>query len=147
MNWGWKIVAVFGLFVTFIMYMVISMINTKVDLVSDSYYQKEIEYQKQIESLKNTSELPSKNLLSYRAETNQLVLQLPEGMNPETVQGEMVFFRPSQKTLDQKEPLRLNAEGKQVFDLSNKKTGLWKAQLSFTYRDKPYFLEKELILP
>jgi hypothetical protein len=147
MNWGWKIVAVFGLFVTFIMYMVISMINTKVDLVSDSYYQKEIEYQQEIESLKNTNKLPTKNLLEYKAETNQLVLQLPNGMDSKTVQGEIVFFRPSQKELDQKVLLKPNSAGEQVFDLSNLKTGLWKAQLSFTHNDKPYFLEKELILP
>jgi hypothetical protein len=147
MNWGWKIVAVFGLFVTFIMYMVISMINTKVDLVSDSYYQKEIEYQQEIESLKNANKLPTKNLLEYKAETNQLVLQLPNGMDSKTVQGEIVFFRPSQKELDQKVLLKPNSAGEQVFDLSNLKTGLWKAQLSFIHNDKPYFLEKELILP
>ncbi len=147
MNWGWKITLTFILFATFILVMVISMLTSKVDLVSDSYYQKEIVYQKQIESLKNANDLPVKNVFTFDPQTALLELQLPEQMQAIEVQGEVLFFRPSQKLLDYKVPLMVDQSGKQQFSLQGKVPGFWKAQLSFTYLGKSYFIEKELMLP
>jgi len=147
MNWGWKISITFGLFVVFILYMVISMLTTKVDLVSDSYYQKEIEFQKQIQSVRNAKNLKVKDILQYDEAKNQLMLKLPPDIESRFVKGELVFFRPSQKLLDIKVPLNLNPDGIQLFDLKGKRNGFWKAQLSFHYKGNDYFIEKELILP
>jgi len=147
MNWGWKITLTFILFAGFILIMVISMLNSKVDLVSETYYQKEIAYQKQIESLKNANDLPTKNLLIFNPGTALLELQLPEEMLGKNVEGEVLFFRPSQKLLDFKVPLKVDKSGKQQFSLEGKVPGFWKAQLSFNYLGKSYFVEKELMLP
>mgnify|MGYP000509856137 FL=1 len=59
-NWGTGIVIVIAAFISFIMYFVITMsTNNKYsyDLVTDNYYQQELQYQKQIEAEKNAKNL------------------------------------------------------------------------------------------
>ena len=53
-NWGWGIFIVLVLFIAFIGNLVYKSSQVRVDLVSENYYEKEIKYQHQIESEKNT---------------------------------------------------------------------------------------------
>ena len=78
-NWGTGIaIAIVG-FISFIMYFVITMSTDNTyshDLVTDKYYQQELEYQKQIDAEKNASNL--ENNIKIIPTKEGLQIQFPE---------------------------------------------------------------------
>ncbi|MBQ0741490.1 FixH family protein, partial [Aquimarina celericrescens] len=60
LNWGTSIVIAFVLFIGFIMFMVVQMLSNKeleYDLVVESYYQKELTFQEDLDSAQNAADL------------------------------------------------------------------------------------------
>ncbi|MDD2982647.1 MAG: FixH family protein [Crocinitomicaceae bacterium] len=96
MNWGKSLVLVMVLFITFIMVMVVKMISTSPDLVSDDYYQKEIDYEQEIVAVKNMRRLNA----STRIETVDgfLVFHLP--LDIPFTKMEIDLIRPNNQKLD-----------------------------------------------
>lgn len=96
MNWGKSLVLVMVLFITFIMVMVVKMISTSPDLVSDDYYQKEIDYEQEIVAVKNMRRLNA----STKIETVDgfLVFHLP--LDIPFTKMEIDLIRPNNQKLD-----------------------------------------------
>ena len=51
MNWGYKILLVFAVFVAGILFLVYKSSNQKMDLVTTDYYEKELKYQQKIDAM------------------------------------------------------------------------------------------------
>jgi hypothetical protein len=49
MNWGYKILFVYAIFITGILFMVFKSATQKMDLVTPDYYAKELKYQEKID--------------------------------------------------------------------------------------------------
>ena len=60
MNWGKSIVLAFILFAVFIGVLVFVCVREDVSLVSKNYYKDDLEYQSQIDRVRNTDELAKK---------------------------------------------------------------------------------------
>ena len=60
MNWGYKILMVYILFVAGIMVMVFMSSTQNTDLVTTDYYEKELVYQQKIDQISRTSALSAK---------------------------------------------------------------------------------------
>ena len=59
-NWGYKILFVYILFVSGIMFLVFQSSKQKIDLVTEDYYEQEIKYQERIEQMKRANALSEK---------------------------------------------------------------------------------------
>ncbi len=142
LNWGNSIVLVFIIFASFIGIMVYKMNNEKIELVRADYYQKELDFQKQIEIIKNTNNLKKKIAMTYLPEQNRLNIVFPTKVQS----GEVKFFRPSDQALDTKVSLISLKEGLVHLSTQMLKKGFWKVQISWTDGKQEYFSEQELFI-
>ncbi|MBT3740691.1 MAG: FixH family protein [Polaribacter sp.] len=145
-NWGTGIVIVIAAFISFIMYFVITMsTNNKYsyDLVTDNYYQQELQYQKQIEAEKNAKNL-IENVKLKHSEFG-LTVNFPKDLDYKMINGKVFLYRPSNKQLDFEIPISISkpyllVPEKRLLD------GHWNIIVSWTYEKKDYFFKKELNL-
>jgi len=122
---------------TFIIVLVVGLMMNRVDLESEDYYKREINYQQEITAQENANKLESKIELISNAEF--LVVKVPEG---EFTKIEMHLSRPN----DQKMDKLFKIEGTKSF-LINKKDlekGLYTVELSYMVDNKPC-LQKESV--
>ena len=138
-NWGTGIVIVIAAFISFIMYFVITMsTNNKYsyDLVTDNYYQQELQYQKQIEAEKNAKNL-IENVKLKHSEFG-LTVNFPKDLDYKMINGKVFLYRPSNKQLDFEIPISISkpyllVPEKRLLD------GRWNIIVSWTYEKKDYF--------
>ena len=145
-NWGTGIVIVIAAFISFIMYFVITMsTNNKYsyDLVTDNYYQQELQYQKQIDAEKNAKNL-IENVKLKHSEFG-LTVNFPKDLDYKMINGKVFLYRPSNKQLDFEIPISISkpyllVPEKRLLD------GRWNIIVSWTYEKKDYLFKKELNL-
>ncbi|MEO9570828.1 MAG: FixH family protein [Polaribacter sp.] len=145
-NWGTGIVIAIVSFIGFIMYFVVTMSTDKSyshDLVTDKYYQKELEYQKQIDATKNAAQLKENLVLINTKEGLQI--KFPEEFDTKEIKGKVFLYRPSNKQLDFEMPISISktyllVPEKRLLD------GRWNITISWNYKSKEYLFKKELNL-
>jgi nitrogen fixation protein FixH len=142
LNWNYSIIIVFVLFAGFILTMVYFMTSEKIDLVREDYYQKELEFQKQIKKSSNTANLKTKVAMTYLPESEQLNIFFPTRV----VNGEVKFFRPSDKRMDVDIPLKSLPENPLHLSTQKLHKGYWKVQVTWTDGVREYFNEQELFI-
>ncbi len=138
MNWGKSITLAFILFAFFILSIVYSMMQQRVDLVRDDYYKEELNYEKQIEKIKNAKNISIK--MRYSPENQQITITLPSAVK----KGEVLFFRPSDKRMDFKK--HIEKGNLFSFDTADLTKGYWKIQVYWTDGRYDYFKEEEVYI-
>jgi len=101
LNWGTSIVIAFVLFIGFIMVMVVQMMSKDElahDLVVESYYQKELTFQDDLDSAQNAADLSTQVEIEVVKEGVKVVF--PKEFKPQDIKGELFLYRPSDKALD-----------------------------------------------
>ncbi|QOD62306.1 FixH family protein [Polaribacter haliotis] len=144
-NWGTGIVIAIVAFMSFILYLVITMSTDKSfthDLVTDKYYQKELEFQDEINAEKNAFAL-KENIKITRVKEG-LKVDFPEAFIPKDIQGKVFLYRPSNKHLDFEIPISISktyllVPEKRLVD------GRWNMTVSWKYKNKEYLFKKELV--
>lgn len=141
MDWGKGILLTIVAFVGFIMTLVvISVRQDDIHLVTENYYEKEINYQQQIEREKSTSTL-DREVLLFDAQSKSMLLDLPLG-----AKGSLQLFRPSDARLDREVQLEITSEGKMKVPMEDLKSGYWRVQLTWTENGMDYYEEKKITL-
>ncbi|MEE9406663.1 MAG: FixH family protein [Polaribacter sp.] len=144
-NWGTGIVVAIIAFMSFILYMVITMSTDKsysYDLVTEKYYQKEVGFQEEINAEKNASELVE-NVSVIRTKEG-LHIQFPKEFLPKDIQGKVFLYRPSNKQLDFEIPISISntyllVPEKRLLD------GRWNIIVTWNYKNKDYLFKKEIV--
>jgi hypothetical protein len=142
-SWGTKIAALYIGFVLLIITMVFMSMNQKIDLVSNDYYQKELEFQTKINEMNNANSLSER--ITYTFEDG-ITIHFPSVFKDKIVQGEIYFFRPSDASSDYKIKIELN-DLKQVIDSENLSKGMYKMRISWSSGETDYFTEETIIIP
>ena len=143
-NWGTGIVIAIIAFMSFIMYFVITMSTDKSykhDLVTEKYYEKELQFQKQIDATQNASKLEENITLINTLEGLQIIF--PSNFSPKEIEGKVFLYRPSNKQLDFEIPISISdtyllVPEKRLLD------GRWNITVSWSYKNTPYLFNKEL---
>lgn len=99
MNWGNKIVLVFALFVSGIVFMVVKASKHNQELVTSNYYEKELVYQKKIDAMKNLTML--KDSIVVTQTSGALLIQLPAAMKQKEVEAWVHLYCPFNAANDQ----------------------------------------------
>ncbi len=137
MNWGKGIVIGMATFMGFIIFLVVGLMTNRVDLESEDYYKREINYQQEIVAQENANKLDAK--IEIISNEEFVIVKVPEG---EFTKIEMHLARPN----DQKMDKLFKIEGTKSF-LINKKDlqkGLYTVELSYMVDNKPC-LQKESV--
>ena len=140
-NWYHKIMLVLALFVAMMIYFAVRSVNTPLELVTDKYYEAEINYQDRINNTDNALALDEQPRVSTK--DGYLIVQFPASMKD--ANGTLKFYFAANSAQDKEYPIRLDANGTQQIDIS-KRHGAYRIQLSWTHDGKAYFSESKLFL-
>jgi len=143
-NWGTGLVLGMALFIGFILYLVFQMTvnnNLEHDLVTDNYYQKEMELQDEIYAQENTAAM-EKQITGLKTDMGYL-LQFPEGYLPEKISGTVFLYRPSNKQLDFELPLELTDPNLLIPD-NRLLDGRWNITIDWQYEGKKFRFKKKI---
>ncbi|MDN4164580.1 FixH family protein [Cytophagales bacterium LB-30] len=148
MNWGYKILIVIILFVSFIVTLVVIAIRQDdIHLVSKNYYEKEILYQQEIDKQRNYEQYFQGEIAQYRQESRELSFSFANDQVQGMPEGTIHLFRPSDARLDKRIAIATDAEGKQVLPMQDLASGQWKVKVDWVQNNVAFSREQTLILP
>ncbi|HAS39983.1 MAG TPA: hypothetical protein DCS93_05860 [Microscillaceae bacterium] len=145
MSWRYKITGVIVVFVSFIMFLVVkAMRQDDIHLVAKDYYKQEIEYQNEINKLRNVQNLKESFNLEYVAEHQMFRVKFPKSVT----KGEIMFFRPSDARKDFKIPVEAGQDGVQLIPMKDRKMdkGFWRLKIDWQDAQKKYYVEKRIVV-
>ena len=143
-NWGKGIVIAIVSFVSFIMYFVISMSTDNKfshDLVTENYYEKELNYQQVIDATKNAKSLYED--ISVIKDTKGLQIRFPKIFHNKKVEGKVFLYRPSNKQLDFEIPISIT-DNYLLVPEERLLGGRWNISVNLKYNNKNYYFSKEI---
>lgn len=143
MNWGVKIFIAFVVFGIAVISVVIFLVNQKVDMVTDNYYEKELLYQDQINKIERTRAY-KKPLIEFTG--NEIVIKYPNKPSLNEKTDFVLFYRPSDKNMDIKLPVNIDSSNSQVLKTSTMQKGYWKIQINWTSEGLGYYYEDSFFL-
>lgn len=143
-NWGTGIVLAFIGFISFIMYFIITMNSGNKydhDLVSEDYYAEELQYQNDINKLKNTKNLTTN--VRYESTEAGLLITFPEHFDYTQITGNMFLYRPSNKQLDFETAISLSNSNLLIPD-NRLVDGRWNIKIDWQYNGKSYLFKESI---
>ncbi len=143
MNWGYKILIVYGVFVAGIMFMVFRSANQKMDLVTTDYYAKELKYQDDINATENANAL-SENV-RYEIKNNQVLLHFPKDFSGKTITGNAVLYCPSDENKDIKQGFSLQ-DAPLVLQLTAHSKGQFELHITWQADGVNYYFEQKIFI-
>ena len=144
-NWGTGIVVTILAFIAFIMYFVITLSTDNTyshDLVTDKYYQEELNYQQEIDAEKNANSLKEK--VTIEKNSKGLKINFPKYFNPKSIEGKVFLYRPSSKQLDFEIPISISKSYLLVPE-QRLVDGRWNMKIFWKHKNTNYLIKKELV--
>lgn len=143
--WPVAIITFFILAVLFLGTFVFWALRQREDLVTANYYEKEIRYQQQLDTLNRSQAVAAQVVVTYEPIANQIVITLPAAQ-AQGATGKIHLYRPSDASLDRELPLALDAAGTQQLDATKLQPGLWKVRVHWTTAGQEYFIDQSVIV-
>ncbi len=144
-NWGGGLVIGMILFIGFIMFMVITMLTDKEynhDLVNDAYYEKDLQYQNEIDAEENTNALSEK--IEGKKVTGGWLLTFPKEIDPDKIEGKVFLYRPSNKRLDFNIPIVISNSQLLIPD-ERLLGGRWNITIDWEYEGGHYMYKESIV--
>lgn len=139
MNWGTKLVLGMGLFMAFIITLVVLMVRSDSDdLVDKNYYQKGIEYDKEFAR--------KSQLQQDHAEPEIVVGDSLKVVFKKPATGTIRFQHASKNTNDFILNVETSGNNEFVFPLNETSKGHWKLILEWKSEGKEYLFEKNILI-
>lgn len=143
-NWGWKLLIVYSIFVGITIALVLFMTSVNYDKVIDNYYEEELKYQEKIDMIERANDLPQKP--EIKLDSISVKISLPEFLKKKQLKGNILFYRPNDKKMDINLPFVPDTNGVQVIPTNNLALGKWKIEFLWQLKDVKYFQEEVIML-
>lgn len=143
MNWGNKILIVYIVFVTGIVFMVFKSSSQKADLVTSDYYEKELKYQDKIDEMKRVQALSDS--VQFEVKNNELIIAFPKDFTGKLLTGEAFLYCPSDADKDFKKNFSVQDDVLKIA-LPKATKGLHELHLSWKQGNLSYYFEKKIII-
>ena len=144
MNWGYKILAVYLVFVAGIAVLVIKSSDQKIDLVTKDYYGKELQYQQRIDEISRAKALASQP--EFITGTNGIEIRLPGDFSGKSITGAAVLYCPADETRDRTVPIRQEGNSAVLIPFRSGDKGNFTVQLSITCNGLQYYFEQNIFI-
>ncbi len=139
MNWGYRVVIAFVLFMGFIITLVVYTSTTSSDLVAEDYYNQEVNYQAVIDAKKNSKGIESKIVIQQDA--NEINISFPEEVTS-NAKGKVHFYHPQSSDKDFIKELNISNDNVQSIKKSFLAKGNYKVKINWEQEGKSYYVEK-----
>lgn len=143
MNWGYKILTAYLVFVAGILFMVFKTSGGNSELVTTDYYAQELKYQERIDQVKRTESLSGE--VSCTITGNKLDVRFPADFKGKKLDGSITLYCPSDKNKDLKQSFTLTDETAAI-SLPAGYTGLFELHLAWAAEGQTYYFEKKLFI-
>ena len=142
-SWGTKIAVLYSTFVVGIGGLVYASTRTKFELVSDDYYQQEVQYQKVIDATKNGSALSTP--LTIDAGVDGVGIAFPKEFAGKEISAHILCYAPVNSAWDR--TLDLKTTTAQLFiDAAKLKPTRYQVKVTWTAAGVTYYQQAELNL-
>ena len=142
-NWGIKIVIVYGIFVSGMLLLVYLSSKENKDLVTENYYAEEIAYQKIIDYSKNTASLSKP--IDVKIINGKIQIILPEELVALRKDGSWLLYYAADRAKDINGNFT-SLDGNINIDIPKNAYGLYQLKINWKAGEKDYYFEKELTL-
>lgn len=143
MNWGYRIILVYIIFISGIVYMVVRASAQKTDLVRTDYYEEELKYQETIDATENANALTAR--LQCTVKNDTMYLLFPEEMKNTAVSSKLWLYC----IADEDKDIKLTAEtttGQIALPLPAANKGMHDMKVNWTANGKSYYFEEKILL-
>ncbi len=143
-HWGWGIAIVYTTFVVVMVTLVVKSKSVDHTLVAEDYYAQDIAYQQHYDKLANAASLKEDLKIYADRNTNQVVLHFPAEVGKPS--GQVVFFRPSDKSMDKTMNIEVDSHGEMRVPMRQLAPGLWRIKVDWQAGGRAFFKEVKLFL-
>jgi len=146
LNWGSGIAVFYTLFVLALLFALFQSkrIATTRSMVTENYYEKDLNYKEKYDKLKNSSQLSEKVSITQNKSRGTVDVVFPKEVSGVT--GEVLFYRPSSKGMDVKVPIKNLQDGILHIPVETLTIGNWSVQVDWESGGKAYFDKANLYL-
>lgn len=144
LSWGTWIFFLYTGFVVMIIFFVVRAMNQKIDLVAPDYYAQELKYQDKLDRINRANALAQP--LTWKIEYGIVKIMFPAESNGRSIKGDIVFFRPSDKTKDVSFAVAPDTNGEQTISADKLSSGLYRVQVGWEVDGVTYFKEGVIVL-
>lgn len=141
-NWGTKLVFFALLFMGFIIYLSVRIMQTDVPMVEDNYYEKGLNYQKEIDNSAGIDSMIMLNVVNDDSGYQTLVLI--NRSSSDITEGKLLFYRPSDKKKDIEVMLSIPAKKVFQFPMRDLERGRWNLKFSWTLYGEQFHMDKKI---
>lgn len=143
--WPIAIIGFFVVAIIFIVSFIVWAVHQREDLVSADYYEREVRFQTQLDSMNRSQELALQTIVTFEPQAQSIIITLPTAKSQEA-KGTVHLYRPSDARLDRELPLALNSQGIQRLDSRSLADGLWKVRVQWHAGGQDYFVDQPVIV-
>ncbi len=138
LNWGTSIVIAFVLFISFILFFVVTVQTDKKydnELVVEEYYKHDAKFGDEMKRIQNSKDLLQKPTIQFNSEA--ISIAFPKEFNPKKIKGKISLYRPSNKKLDFEIPISLSSSTL-LIPKKSLVDGRWDIIIEWNYEDKNF---------
>lgn len=143
MNWGKKIAIVYTIFAVGMVTMVIWSTQFDVNLVTENYYEQEMDHDAKMQAVANSVKLETPLSIKYTPAKESISLTFPEAVS--AVDGKVLLYCITDHKQDK--TYEINAiNGRQELDVTGFKPGRWIVKVDWNSEGTRYFDEEKVLL-
>ena len=142
--WPYGVILAFVLFISGMVAVVTIAATHREDLVSDKYYEHEINFQGQIDSAARARQAGAS--IRYDAGASHIVVSIPAAQLGQQPVGTVEFYRADAPERDHTLVLTLQQDGTQIIDVAQYAAGPWLLRASWKAAGQSYYLEQKFII-
>jgi len=143
LNWGHKIAIVYTLFVGFMIFMLVLSMQEDHELVTQDYYEQELQVQKRIEASRNLGDAGLD--VQITPSNGELIIMVKGIEAPQNTKGIVNLYKPDDSSLDESIGLNLDESGGMIIKPKGKQ-GVYTVSLDFEIDGVPFYREKDILL-
>ncbi len=113
MNWGYKILFVYLVFIAGILVLVYKSSSEKVDLVTKNYYEQELKYEQKIDEAERAQSLSSP--IKYEVNKNEISIYFPVEVKDKKITAQTLLYHAADDSRDSVYTLETTSENSPSF--------------------------------
>ena len=144
MNWGYKILVVYIVFIAGIVTLVYKSSVQNQDLVVNDYYDQELKYQDRIDAIVRTNNLRSP--VECNVEKDDIVIHFPAEMNGLRLKASVLLYSPVDEKKDIQKQLS-TSDAVIRFPLAGNNRGFHKLKITWSVNNTSFYSEQQIMIP
>lgn len=144
MNWGYKILTVYIIFIAGILFLVFKSSTQNQDLVTKDYYEQELKYQQVIDDTERANALSSE--VKFELKKDEIAISLPKEMTGKKISAHILLYCTADKSKDIISD-QVTETGMMHLSLPSKNKGLHELKINWQADGSSYYFEEKIMIP